>query len=185
MKQLLDLFVSFFKIGLFTFGGGYAMLPMLQREIVDKHHWVTEEDVLDYYAIGQCTPGVIAVNTATFVGVHLAGPVGGAVSTIAVVSPSLIIITVISTILRNFASYAVVQHAFAGIRVAVAALVVVSVAKLFRKGVKGALSAAIFAASLLLVFLTDLSPIWVVLAVIVIGVGKALLAGRGKGGAQA
>lgn len=185
MKQLFDLFVSFFKIGLFTFGGGYAMLPMLQREIVEKHRWATEEDVLDYYAIGQCTPGVIAVNTATFVGVKLAGAVGGAVSTIAVVCPSLIIITVISTILRNFASYAVVQHAFAGIRVAVAALVVVSVAKLFKKGVKGALGGVIFAASLLLVFLTDLSPIWIVLAVIAVGVVKALLASRGKGGAQA
>ena len=183
MRQLLDLFVSFFKIGLFTFGGGYAMLPMLQREIVDKHHWATEDDVLDYYAIGQCTPGVIAVNTATFVGVKLAGALGGAVSTVAVVSPSLIIITIISTILRNFAEYTVVQHAFAGIRVAVAALVVVSVAKLFKKGVKGALGYVIFAASLLLVFLLDVSPIWVVLAAVAIGVGKALKAG--KGGEQA
>lgn len=183
MRQLLDLFVSFFKIGLFTFGGGYAMLPMLQREIVEKHKWATEDDVLDYYAIGQCTPGIIAVNTATFVGVKLAGALGGAVSTVAVVSPSLIIITIISTILRNFAEYAVVQHAFAGIRVAVAALVVVSVAKLFKKGVKDVLGYVIFAVSLLLVFFLDVSPIWVVLAAIAIGVGKALKAG--KGGEQA
>lgn len=185
MKQLLDLFVSFFKIGLFTFGGGYAMLPMLQREIVEKHHWATEDDVLDYFAIGQCTPGVIAVNTATFVGVKLAGTIGGAVSTVAVVCPSLVIITVISSILRNFASYAVVQHAFAGIRVAVAALVVVSLAKLFRKGVKGALGGVIFAAALLLVFLLGVSPIWIVLAVIAAGIVKALLEGKGKGGEQA
>ncbi len=183
MRQLIDLFVSFFKIGLFTFGGGYAMLPMLQREIVEKHKWATEDDVLDYYAIGQCTPGIIAVNTATFVGVKLAGALGGAVSTVAVVSPSLIIITIISTILRNFAEYAVVQHAFAGIRVAVAALVVVSVAKLFKKGVKDVLGYVIFAVSLLLVFFLDVSPIWVVLAAIAIGVGKALKAG--KGGEQA
>ncbi len=182
MRQLIDLFVSFFKIGLFTFGGGYAMLPMLQREIVEKHRWATEDDVLDYYAIGQCTPGVIAVNTATFVGVKLAGALGGAVSTVAVVCPSLIIITIISAVLRNFASFAVVQHAFAGIRVAVAALVVVSVAKLCKKGVKGALGLAIFAASLLLVFLLDVSPIWIVLAVIAIGVGKALAESKGKGG---
>ena len=183
MRQLIDLFVSFFKIGLFTFGGGYAMLPMLQREIVEKHKWATEDDVLDYYAIGQCTPGIIAVNTATFVGVKLAGALGGAVSTVAVVCPSLIIITIISTILRNFAEYAVVQHAFAGIRVAVAALVVVSVVKLFKKGVKDVLGYVIFAASLLLVFFLDVSPIWVVLAAIAIGVGKALKAG--KGGEQA
>ena len=183
MRQLIDLFVSFFKIGLFTFGGGYAMLPMLQREIVEKHKWATEDDVLDYYAIGQCTPGIIAVNTATFVGVKLAGALGGAVSTVAVVSPSLIIITIISTILRNFAEYAVVQHAFAGIRVAVAALVVVSVVKLFKKGVKDVLGYVIFAVSLLLVFFLDVSPIWVVLAAIAIGVGKALKAG--KGGEQA
>ena len=183
MRQLIDLFVSFFKIGLFTFGGGYAMLPMLQREIVEKHKWATEDDVLDYYAIGQCTPGIIAVNTATFVGVKLAGALGGAVSTVAVVCPSLIIITIISTILRNFAEYAVVQHAFAGIRVAVAALVVVSVVKLFKKGVKDILGYVIFAVSLLLVFFLDVSPIWVVLAAIAIGVGKALKAG--KGGEQA
>ena len=183
MRQLSDLFVSFFKIGLFTFGGGYAMLPMLQREIVEKHKWATEDDVLDYYAIGQCTPGIIAVNTATFVGVKLAGALGGAVSTVAVVCPSLIIITIISTILRNFAEYAVVQHAFAGIRVAVAALVVVSVVKLFKKGVKDVLGYVIFAVSLLLVFFLDVSPIWVVLAAIAIGVGKALKAG--KGGEQA
>ena len=183
MRQLIDLFVSFFKIGLFTFGGGYAMLPMLQREIVEKHKWATEDDVLDYYAIGQCTPGIIAVNTATFVGVKLAGTLGGAVSTVAVVCPSLIIITIISTILRNFAEYAVVQHAFAGIRVAVAALVVVSVVKLFKKGVKDVLGYVIFAVSLLLVFFLDVSPIWVVLAAIAIGVGKALKAG--KGGEQA
>ena len=133
MKLLLDLFVSFFKIGLFTFGGGYAMLPILQREVVDKHHWVTEEEVLDIYAIAQCTPGVIAVNTATFVGTKLNGALAGAVATIAVVTPSLIIITIISTILKSFASIVIVQHALAGIRAAVAALVVVSVSKLYKK----------------------------------------------------
>ncbi len=170
MRLLFDLFVSFFKIGLFTFGGGYAMLPMLQREVQDRHGWVTEEEILNYYAIGQCTPGVIAVNTATFVGTKLAGAVGGAVATLAVVCPSVIIITVISTVLKNFSEIVVVQHAFAGIRVAVAALVVSSVWKLYRKGVKGALANGIFAASLLLVVLLDLSPVWVVLAALILGV---------------
>jgi len=170
MKILWDLFISFFKIGLFTFGGGYAMLPMLQREVVDRHSWATEEEILDYYAIGQCTPGVIAVNTATFVGTKLRGAIGGAVATVAVVTPSVIIITLISSILRNFASYEIVQHAFAGIRVAVAVLVIVSVAKLFKKGVKGKLGYGVFAASLLLVVVFDLSPVWVVLGALLLGV---------------
>lgn len=168
MRSIIDLFISFFKIGLFTFGGGYAMLPLLQREVVDRHHWVTEEDVLDIYAIAQCTPGVIAVNTATFVGTKVRGAWGGAVATAAVVMPSLIIITAISTVLKSFASVEIVQHALAGIRAAVAALVVVSVMKLYKKGVKGALGNGIFGASLLLVFLFDLSPVWIVAAVLVL-----------------
>ena len=170
MRPFVQLFVAFFKIGLFTFGGGYAMLPMLQREVQDRHGWVTEEEILDYYAIGQCTPGVIAVNTATFVGTKLAGALGGAVATFAVVLPSLIIITLISTVLRSFSSYPLVQNAFAGIRVAVAALVVSSVWKLYRKSVKGALGNGIFAASLFLVVLLELSPVWVVLCALILGV---------------
>ena len=172
MQILLNLFSAFFRIGLFTFGGGYAMLPMLQREVVDRYHWVTEEDVLDYYAIAQCTPGVIAVNTATFVGTKLKGALGGAVATFAVVCPSLIIITVISSVLKSFASYEIVRHAFAGIRVAVAALVVVSVWKLYQKGVKGALSNGIFAASLLLIVLFQVSPVWIVVACLVLSVAR-------------
>lgn len=170
MRVILKLVVSFFKIGLFTFGGGYAMLPLLQREVVDKHGWVTEDDVLDIYAIAQCTPGVIAVNTATFVGTKVGGALGGAAATAAVVTPSLIIIMIISTLLKSFASIEVVQHALAGIRAAVAALVLSSVVKLYKKGVKGALGNGIFAASLLLVFLFDLSPVWVVAAVLLLSV---------------
>ena len=179
MKLLLELFVSFFKIGLFTFGGGYAMLPMLQREVVDKHQWVTEDDVLDFYAIGQCTPGVIAVNTATFVGERIIGIAGSAVATVAVVMPSLIIIMLISTILTSVSHYQIVQHALAGIRVGVAALIVVSVGKLFKKGVKGLLGYIVFVFALLGIVLFDLSPVWLVLAAIVVGVIKAL-----KGGAK-
>ncbi len=170
MRVFWDLFAAFFKIGLFTFGGGYAMLPMLQREVVDHYSWVTEEEVLDYYAIGQCTPGVIAVNTATFVGTKIKGALGGAVATVAVIFPSLLIITLISSVLKNFSEYEMVQHAFAGIRVAVGVLVVGSVAKLYKKGVKGALANGIFAASLLLIAVLDLSPVWVVLAALLLGV---------------
>lgn len=170
MRLLWELFSSFFRIGLFTFGGGYAMLPMLQREVVEAHHWATEEEILDYFALAQCTPGVIAVNTATFVGTKLKGAVGGAVATFAVVLPSLIIITIISTVLKSFASYPVVQHAFAGIRVAVAVLIINSVIKLYQKGVKGALGNGIFVASFLLVAVLDLSPVWIVAAVLILGV---------------
>ena len=180
MKKLLDLFVSFFKIGLFTFGGGYAMLPMLQKEVVDKHGWVTEDDILDYYAIGQCTPGVIAVNTATFVGEHIGGVLGSAVATIAVVCPSVIIIALISTILQSVSQFTVVQNALAGIRVGVAALIVVSVAKLFKKGVKDWLGYVLVAISFLVILIFDISPIWLVLAAALIGVAKAL-----KGGGKA
>lgn len=178
MRRLLELFVAFFKIGLFTFGGGYAMLPMLQKEVVDKHKWATEEELLDYYAIGQCTPGVIAVNTATFVGTSQKGALGGAVATLAVVCPSLIIITLISTVLQNFAQYTAVQHALAGIRVAVAALVLSSVLKLYKKGVKGALANGIFVASLLLVALLGISPVFVVLVALAIGIVMTVWQGR-------
>lgn len=174
MRSLWDLYVSFFKIGAFTFGGGYAMLPMLQREVVQRHGWATEEELLDYYALSQCTPGVIAVNTATFVGTKLKGALGGAVSTLAVVTPSLIIILLISTLLQRFADIPLIQHALAGIRVAVAALVVSSVIKLWKKGVKGALGISVFAASLLLVVIFGLSPVLIVAGALVLG----LLAAR-------
>ena len=103
MKELLDLFLTFARIGGLTFGGGYAMLPMLQKEVVEQRGWVTEDELMDYYAIGQCTPGIIAVNTATFVGQRRRGVIGGIVATLGVVFPSLIIITIIAAFISNFA----------------------------------------------------------------------------------
>ena len=178
MRILIDLFVAFFKIGLFTFGGGYAMLPMLQKEVVEHHNWATEEELLDYYAIAQCTPGVIAVNTATFVGTKLKGAVGGAVSTLAVVTPSLIIITLISSILQSFSSNETVSHALAGIRVAVAALVLNSVIKIYKKGVKSAFANVIFVIALLCMLLFDCSPVLIVAAALVIGLLITWFGGR-------
>ena len=102
MNILWDLYRSFFTIGALTFGGGYAMLPMLEREIVHKHQWATQEEILNYFAIGQCTPGIIAVNTATFVGYKQKGVAGGVLATLGVVSPSILIITVIALVLRQF-----------------------------------------------------------------------------------
>ena len=121
-KRLWELFYTFAKVGVMTFGGGYAMLPILQREVVENKGWATEEELADWFAIGQCTPGIIAVNTATFVGQGLAGSIGGIVATLGVVFPSLIIITVIAAFIQNFAHLAIVQNAFAGIRVCVCVL---------------------------------------------------------------
>lgn len=180
MKVILALFFSFFKMGLFTFGGGYAMLPMLQREVVETHKWVTEDRILDYYAIGQCTPGVIAVNVATFVGVAVAGFWGGVVATFAVVLPSFLIITLISSVLQAFSSIAIVAHALAGIRVGVAVLVIAAAVKLFKKGVKGVLGYGIFLVSLILLLLFDISPVWIVLGAGLIGVVQSLRKGESK-----
>lgn len=133
MKELLDLFITFAKIGGFTFGGGYAMLPMLQKEVVENKHWATEEELMDYYAIGQCTPGVIAVNTSTFIGYKTKGIAGGIFATLGCIAPSLVIITIIAACLQNFAQYTVVQHALAGIRACVCVLILNAVVKLGKK----------------------------------------------------
>ncbi len=123
LKKLFALFLTFAKVGVMTFGGGYAMLPILQREVVEKKGWVTEEELADYFAIGQCTPGVIAVNTATFVGQKLAGMAGGIVATLGVVFPPLVIISALAEVITRYAHLPWVQHAFAGIRVCVCVLI--------------------------------------------------------------
>ena len=165
MNQLLDLFLTFARIGGLTFGGGYAMLPILQREVVEKRHWATEEELMDYYAIGQCTPGIIAVNTATFVGQGLAGSIGGIVATLGVVFPSLIIITVIAAFIQNFAHLAIVQNACAGIRVCVCILIFNAVVKLWKKAVVDNPTLVICLLVILGSALTEFSPIvFVILA---------------------
>ena len=130
MKPYVSLFFTFAKIGVCTFGGGYAMLPILQRELVDNKGWATEEELADYYAVGQCTPGVIAVNTATFVGYNRMGWLGGVVATLGVVFPCLVIIMAIAAFLSNFMHLGVVVHAFNGVRAGVVALILSSVLKL-------------------------------------------------------
>ncbi len=135
MNRYLDLFLTFARVGVCTFGGGYAMLPILQREVVEKKGWATEDQLADYYAIGQCTPGVIAVNTATVVGYTNAGTFGGVVATLGVVFPSIVIIGVIAAFLQNFAHIPAVIHAFNGVRACVVALILTSVLKLLNKTV--------------------------------------------------
>ena len=119
MNIFADMFVTFAKVGVMTFGGGYAMLPILQREVVEKKGWATEEELVDYFAIGQCTPGIIAVNTATFIGQKNKGVLGGIISTLGLVFPSLIIISLLAGVIYAFSHLVWVQHAFGGIRICV------------------------------------------------------------------
>lgn len=158
----LDLFWAFFCIGGLTFGGGYAMLPMLEREIVDRRHWATSEELLDYYAVGQCTPGIIAVNVATLIGFKQKRYLGAVFSTAGVVAPSYIIISLIAGALKAVTGNEMVAHAFGGIRVAVCVLVIAAVIKLFKPSVKDKLTAAIFFATFAAMVLIDVSPITIV-----------------------
>ena len=135
MKIFADLFITFAKIGAVTFGGGYAMLPILQREIVENKRWGTDEELADYYAIGQCTPGVIAVNVGTFIGRKVAGIPGGIVATLGVVFPSVVIIALLAGVIQAYSSFEWVKHAFAGIRVCVCVLIFNAVIKLFGKSI--------------------------------------------------
>lgn len=164
--EFLKLFGAFFRIGLFTFGGGYAMLPMLERECVDKYGWCTKDELLDMFAIGQCTPGVIAVNTATFIGRKQKGVFGALCSTLGVITPSLIIITILAAVLQNFADIPTVQHAMAGIRIAVAALILSISIKLIKSSWKKTVDIVIGLIAFLLVGILDFSP-----AIAVIGAG--------------
>ena len=150
MNLYLDLFFTFAKIGVCTFGGGYAMLPILQREIVEKRGWATDGELTDYFAIGQCTPGVIAVNTATFVGQKLKGIPGGIAATLGLVFPSIVIIMVIAAFLQNCADLPVVVHAFAGVRACVCALILSSVLKLRKNALVDKPTVIIFAIVLVL-----------------------------------
>lgn len=159
MKLLLDLFFTFAKVGSLTFGGGYAMLPILQKEIVDNKKWATEEELVDYYAIGQCTPGVIAINTATFIGYKTNGLLGGIISTLGLIFPSLIIITIITAFIGNFSELPVVQYAFSGIRVCVAVLIFNTVLNLLKKSIIDKGTLFIFILILYISLFTNLSPI--------------------------
>lgn len=170
MKDLWTLFFTFARIGCFTFGGGYAMLPMLQKEIVEKLDWATEKEIMDYFAVGQCTPGVIAVNTATFVGFKRSGITGGIVATLGVISPSIVIITAIASLLSNFSDYPLVQNAFSGIRIVVAALILSVVIKMYKTAVVDWLGTLIFAVSFTLGLFIDFSPICYIVVAAIIGI---------------
>lgn len=162
MKQLRKLYLVFFELGLFTFGGGYAMLSLLEKVVVEKYHWASEEELMDYYAIGQCTPGIIAINTSTFIGYKIAGISGAIMATLGFLSPSIIIITVIAAFMRTYASIPLVSYAFSGIRICVCVLILDAVIKLGKKSLKDQLSWGIFLLIILLSLGTDLSTIWLI-----------------------
>ena len=165
MKEYLDMFLTFARIGGLTFGGGYAMLPMLQKEVVENKKWATNEEIMDYYAIGQCLPGLIAVNTAAFIGQKMRGTKGGYACAMGVVFPSFVIIAIIAAFISGFADLAVVRNAFAGIRVCVCVLIYNAVLKLWKKAIIDWKALVIFAAVFLASTFTDLSPIlFVILA---------------------
>ena len=170
MKKLLELFLTFAKVGVMTFGGGYAMLPILQREVVENKGWATDEELTDYFAIGQCTPGVIAVNTATFIGQKYKGIVGGIVATLGVIFPSIVIITVLAGVIDAFSHLVWVQHAFAGIRVCVCVLIFNAVVKLWKSAVKDKWALGIFLCVLAASVLLELSPVVYVLFAAVAGI---------------
>lgn len=167
---MLQLFLTFCKIGLFTFGGGYAMLPLLQDEIVRRHGWATDEELMDYYSVGQSTPGIISVNVATFVGFRLYGVWGGIVATFAIILPSLIIITLVAAVLEKYMENKYLQHAFAGIRIAVVALMLDTLLGMWKKAVPGKKAFAVFGLALCALLLFNVSAVVIVLAAALWGI---------------
>ncbi len=158
----LDLFMTFFKIGLFTFGGGYSILPMLEKEVVQNKKWATQEEIIDYFALSQCTPGAIAVNVATFIGYSKKGVLGGIIATLGVVFPSLIIILFIAIVFDQLSQYTLFQHALSGIRIGVCVLLFNSICKLFKTGIKDLTTLFFFILSLILALVLKLPTILLV-----------------------
>lgn len=185
IKDLLKLYFAFFRIGAFTFGGGYAMLPMLEKELVDKYKWVTMDEIMDYFAIGQCTPGVIAVNTATFIGYKQRGVIGGIVATIGVITPSVIIISLIATVLNAIYENPIVKHAFNGIGVAVCAILVQAVLKLAKSGLADVFTWVLAIAAFLASFVFDVPTILIIaVSAVVAIIYKKAERSKGDGGAK-
>lgn len=169
IKYLIELYATFFKIGLITFGGGLTMLPILERELIENKGWTTNEELLDYYAIAQTTPGIIAVNVSTFVGHKKAGTPGAVAATLGMVSPSIIIIVLIARFISNFDSIPWVRKAMAGINVGVAALLTYSVVNLFRKTVKNIPGFCLYAVAFTSVYFFHVRTIVVILGTASLG----------------
>lgn len=177
-KKIITLFITFFKIGAFTFGGGYAMIPLIQSEVTDKRKWITEKEILDVIAIAESTPGPIAVNSATFIGYKIAGFWGSFMATLGVILPSYVIILVISFLLRNFAEIKYVQYAFFGIRAGVLALVVKALWSMYKQCPKNIISYIIMALAFAMVVFFDVNVLLVIIGAAVFGIITSLMAER-------
>ncbi len=171
MKELLELYFAFMRIGLVNFGGGYAMLPLLERELADKRKWVTTDELMDYFAIGQCTPGLIALNVATFIGNKRKGAIGGIIATLGFLTCPIVIILLIAMFLTNFADLPVVKNAFAGIRVCVCVLILQAVLKLWKKSVVDITTLILYLIIFLLMIFSSVLPVSVPAFAMVIAAG--------------
>ena len=181
VKRLITLFITFFKIGAFTFGGGYAMIPLIQRETVEKHKWITEDDILDIIAIAESTPGPIAINSATFVGYKTAGFLGAVMATLGVVLPSFCIILVISYVLREFREIKAVQYAFEGIRAGVLALLIKALVSMYKKAPKGLAAYIVMGASFILTAFLNVNFLFVIVGCAVFGLITSIMASKKEG----
>lgn len=170
IKNLLNLYFSFAKIGTFTIGGGLAMMPMMQAELIEKRKWITDEELIDYYAVGQSTPGIVAVNVATFVGYKQMGLIGGIFATLGMVTPSLVIIMILASLINSINDFPIIQKALKGINVAVAALLTSTIINFMKKTIKKFTNAIFMLISFLLVFVFKLPSFWIILFALLIGV---------------
>ena len=177
-KRVLTLFTTFFRIGAFTFGGGYAMIPLIQNEVVETHKWITDDDILEVVAIAESTPGPVAINSATFVGYRVAGFWGSFFATLGVVLPSFIIILLISYLFREFQQVKAVQYAFAGIRAGVLALLLKSLWGMYKKVKKGAIPYFLMAAAFVLTAIVDVPVLAVIIGCAVFGLITSTVAAR-------
>ncbi|MCR4949677.1 MAG: chromate transporter [Treponema sp.] len=169
LRSLLELYLTFVKIGAFTFGGGLAMMPIMQRELIEKRGWLTEEELIDYFAIGQSTPGIIAVNVATFVGYKRLGWFGGIIGTIGVVTPSWVIIMLLAGAISSVDKYPLAQKALRGINVAVAALLTSVIVKFSKKTIKTIWNVVFMLLAFALIYFFKVQSVWIIIASLIIG----------------
>ena len=178
LRKALILFITFFKIGAFTFGGGYAMIPLIQKEVVENKKWITDDDILEIIAIAESTPGPIAINSATFVGFRVCGFWGSFFATLGVVLPSFIIILIISFVLNEFQHITAVQYAFNGIRAGVLALLMKAIWTMYKKCPKGIVSYIVMAAAFIITAFFDISALYVIIGCAVFGLVSSIIIAR-------
>lgn len=170
MKELISIFIAFFKMGSVTFGGGYAMLPILRKECVENKHWISEEQVMDYYAVSQGLPGIIAVNVSVFIGYKINKFWGGVAASLGCVTPSIIIISIIAAFMSNFQDNLIIRHAMTGVSICVVALILDAVIGLWKKGVTDLWGIFICILVFLLTEFTSVSPILIIVSAGIIGI---------------